>query len=170
MGSGHASALPPIACTSVTTVASAATKLRLKRYKETSTIIPGVTLLGFSKAVLLPTTKRQSVDIRHTADGAVILLNCEGPVAKALDPALAVCADVGSLDSGGSAIVRAWVLRAESAIGKSAKALPRLTTSGRAYLACADPTFPQGRDGFAFQIEMVVTDASAPSARTDCAA
>ena len=131
--------------------------------------MPSVLLLRYTRTVLLPIGFRREVNIFHYTNGAVPSLLCSGVVAKTLDPALGVCADVGASTRTDRPAVRAWALRAEAAVTKSAKAQPKLTSGSLTFVACVDPSFPKGGGSIAFQMNIYVQHSGAATFTADCA-
>ncbi len=147
----------PLECTSASIIGAAAARVGLKRDSDTPTLFPVVYLLSYTRTVFLPLAYRREVNIFHYVNGAVTSLLCSGVVAKTLDPALAACLDVGPSTRTDRAAVRAWALRAEATIAKSAKAQPSLTSGKLSFVACSDPSFPKTSDKtIAFEMNLYV--------------
>jgi hypothetical protein len=160
----------PLECTSATVIGAAAARVGLKRDSDTRTLLPVLYLLSYTRTVLLPVANRREVNIFHYANGAVASLLCSGVVAKTLDPVLAACLDIGPSTRADRPAVRAWALRAEAVIAKSAKAQPALISGKLSFVACSDPSFPKTSDKtIAFEMNLYVEHSGSRPAREDCA-
>jgi hypothetical protein len=160
----------PLDCTSATVIGAAAARVGLKRDSDTRTIVPVLYLLSYTRTVLIPVAYRREVNIFHYANGAVASLLCSGVVARTLDPALVACLDVGPSTRTDRAAVRAWALRAEATIAKSAKAQPALTSGKLSFVACSDPSFLKTSDKtIAFEMNLYVEHSGSRPAPADCA-
>ena len=160
----------PLECTSTTVIGAAAARIGLKRDSDGPTILPSLYLLGYSRTVLIPITFRREVNVFHYTNGAVASLLCAGVVTKVLDPALGVCTDVGASTRTDRPAVRAWALRAEAVITRSAKAQSTLTSGRLTFIACADSYFPRTSDRTtAFEMNVYVQHSGARTSRDDCA-
>lgn len=158
---------PVLECTSQKRIGAAAVKVGLKRNIDDATIVPGVRLLDYRRLTILPVASFREVFIFHHSNGDAIYAICEGVVGKTLDAVLTVCTDVGP--STARAAVRAWAQRAESAIGKSSKALPVLTVGRLMFVACQNSLFPKSSDKTtAFEMNVIVQHSGLTADRHYC--
>ena len=131
--------------------------------------MPTIHLLAYYGNVLNPVQYRREVNILHYTNGAVESLLCAGVVGRTVDPALGLCLDVGPSTRTDRPAVRAWILRAEVAIEKSAKAQPTLTSGKLNFVACTDPTFPKSSDPtVASEINLYIQHSGASHTSQDC--
>ena len=163
-----ASPQTPLSCTSATVIGASAARIGLKYDGDGPTILSSLFLLSYTRTVLLPIAYRRAVYIYHYKNGAVPSLLCSGVVAKTLDPALSVCTDLGASTRTDRPTVRAWALRAEATVTKSAKAQPTLTSGSLTFVACVDPSFPKGGGSIAFQMNLYVQHSGAKTYSSDC--